>query len=87
MRAAREALSANSALLLGMALLTLGAGLQSTLLGVRATLANARVATRDGTRAAVDHLNKQLPPIMMSEDVAEGVRSFLERREAVFRGR
>ena len=38
MRAAREALSANSALLLGMALLTLGAGLQATLLGFRATL-------------------------------------------------
>jgi MFS family permease len=38
MRAAREALSANSALLFGMALLTLGAGLQATLLGVRATL-------------------------------------------------
>jgi MFS family permease len=38
MRAAKEALSANSALLFGMALLTLGAGLQATLLGVRATL-------------------------------------------------
>jgi MFS family permease len=38
MRAEREALSANSALLFGMALLTLGAGLQATLLGVRATL-------------------------------------------------
>lgn len=38
MRAAKRALSANSALLFGMALLTLGAGLQATLLGVRATL-------------------------------------------------
>lgn len=38
MRGAREALSANSALLFGMAVLTLGAGLQATLLGVRATL-------------------------------------------------
>jgi MFS family permease len=38
MRAARQALSANSALLFGMALLMLGAGLQATLLGVRATL-------------------------------------------------
>jgi MFS family permease len=34
----REALAANSALLFGMVLLTLGAGLQATLLGVRATL-------------------------------------------------
>ncbi|RPI61102.1 MAG: hypothetical protein EHM50_06260, partial [Lysobacterales bacterium] len=38
MRVAREALSANSALLFGMALLMLGAGLQATLLGVRATI-------------------------------------------------
>jgi MFS family permease len=37
-RVLREALSANSALLFGMVLLTLGAGLQATLLGVRATL-------------------------------------------------
>jgi MFS family permease len=38
MRFLKEAVAANSALLLGMALLTLGAGLQATLLGVRATL-------------------------------------------------
>jgi MFS family permease len=37
-RIAREALAVNSALFLGMAFLMLGAGLQSTLLGVRATL-------------------------------------------------
>jgi MFS family permease len=37
-RIAKEALAANSALLLGMAILMLGAGLQATLLGVRATL-------------------------------------------------
>jgi MFS family permease len=36
--AVTHALKTNSALLLGMALLTLGAGLQATLLGVRATL-------------------------------------------------
>jgi MFS family permease len=38
MRVFKEALAANSALLFGMALLTLGGGLQATLLGVRATL-------------------------------------------------
>jgi MFS family permease len=38
MRILKQALYANSALLLGMALLTLGAGVQATLLGVRATL-------------------------------------------------
>jgi MFS family permease len=37
-RIAKEALAVNSALFLGMAFLMLGAGLQSTLLGVRATL-------------------------------------------------
>jgi MFS family permease len=37
-RIAKEALAVNSALLLGMAILMLGAGLQATLLGVRATL-------------------------------------------------
>src|SRR5262245_10933625 len=38
MRTFTKAIGANSALLFGMALLTLGAGLQATLLGVRATL-------------------------------------------------
>lgn len=56
-------------------------------LGVRATLANARVAVKEGQRAAVEHLAAQLPGIMASEDAAEGLQSFLERREATFRGR
>src|SRR5690349_16614817 len=38
MRDVKKALRGNRALLFGMALLTLGAGLQATLLGVRATL-------------------------------------------------
>ena len=38
MRDFTKALGGNRALLVGMALLTLGAGLQATLLGVRATL-------------------------------------------------
>ena len=38
MRDLTKAIGGNSALLFGMALLTLGAGLQATLLGVRATL-------------------------------------------------
>ncbi len=56
-------------------------------LGVRATLANARVARATGAEAAADHLVGMLPDLMASEDAAEGVRSFLERRDAVFRGR
>lgn len=56
-------------------------------LGVRATLANARVAVTKGHRAAVEHLAAQLPAIMASEDAAEGVMSFVQRREAVFKGK
>lgn len=56
-------------------------------LGVQATLANARVAAKEGPRAAIDHLAKQLPAVMNSEDAAEGLQSFLERRDAEFRGR
>ncbi len=56
-------------------------------LGVRATLENARIAARDGEEAAKAHLTALLPEIMKSEDAAEGLASFLERREAVFRGR
>lgn len=55
-------------------------------LGVQGTLASARQAAGDLT-AARQHLAGLLPPILASEDAAEGVRSFLERREAVFTGR
>lgn len=56
-------------------------------LGVRATLANARVANASGEAAAIAHLAEQLPAIMQSEDAAEGLESFVERREAKFTGR
>jgi enoyl-CoA hydratase/carnithine racemase len=56
-------------------------------LGVQGTLANARVAREQGPTAAVAHLRGLLPAVMASEDAAEGVRSFLERRDATFSGR
>jgi len=56
-------------------------------LGVQATLANARIATSQGVAAATEHLRALLPDILASEDAAEGIASFLERREGVFRGR
>ncbi len=55
-------------------------------LGVQGTLANARVAAGDLTRAR-EHLAGLLPPVLGSADAAEGVRSFVERRDAVFSGR
>jgi enoyl-CoA hydratase len=56
-------------------------------LGVRTTLANARVARKSGPEAATAHIAAQLPSILASEDAREGLQSFLERREARFTGR
>ena len=56
-------------------------------LGVRGTLANARLAARSGQETAVAHLGEVLPSLTGSEDAAEGVQSFVERREARFSGR
>jgi enoyl-CoA hydratase len=55
--------------------------------GVQGTLANARVAAASGREAAAAHLAGLLPGVLASEDAAEGLASFLERREARFSGR
>jgi enoyl-CoA hydratase len=55
-------------------------------LGVQGTLANARVAAAEGPAAAASHLRSLLPGILASDDAREGVMSFVERREATFRG-
>jgi len=55
-------------------------------LGVRATLASARLARTQGEDTAIARLLPDLIPIMKSEDFKEGLQSFIERREAKFKG-
>jgi len=56
-------------------------------LGVQASLKSARRTGAEGERAAIERLLPDLAPIMKSEDAAEGIRSFVERREARFKGK
>lgn len=56
-------------------------------LGVMAALRSARIAEGEGPDAAFARLIPDLMPIMASQDATEGVMSFLERREAVFKGK
>ena len=55
-------------------------------LGVQATLASARAGRDRGPDAGRDCIESVLPGIMRSQDAAEGLRSFTERREARFTG-
>ncbi len=56
-------------------------------LGVQNVLASTRLCWEQGEAAAAAQLFPKLLPVMQSDDAAEGIRSFLERREAVFKGR
>lgn len=56
-------------------------------LGVQAVLRSTHLAQVEGEAEAIRHLFRDLQPIMRSEDAQEGVRSFIERRDAVFQGR
>jgi enoyl-CoA hydratase/carnithine racemase len=56
-------------------------------LGVRATLASAHKAFREGPEAAIKALKPVITRLMASEDAREGVQSFIERRAGNFQGR
>ena len=55
-------------------------------LGVSGSLSSSKVSVSEGQEAAKQRLFPDLQPVMASEDVKEGIQSFLERREAVFKG-
>jgi enoyl-CoA hydratase len=56
-------------------------------LGVRATIASARVGLRAGEDAAAQALPGQLATLLTSDDKREGVQSFIERRPGKFTGK
>jgi enoyl-CoA hydratase len=56
-------------------------------LGVQGSLKSSIVARQKGEMAALECLFPDLKPVMASDDVKEGLQSYLERREAVFKGR
>ena len=55
-------------------------------LAVQASLASARAAVQRGPQAALADLMRDARALMKSQDAVEGMRSFVERREAVFKG-
>ncbi len=56
-------------------------------LGVQGVLRSTRTAQAEDHETAVAEMYRHLVPVMASADAAEGVRSFIERRKAVFTGR
>jgi len=56
-------------------------------LGVYATLRNSLLTRQQAERDAIEPLLPELAKLMQSEDASEGVQSFVERREANFKGR
>ncbi len=55
-------------------------------LGVKATLASAHRARREGEAAASARLDSDVADLFNTEDGREGLESFIERREARFTG-
>jgi enoyl-CoA hydratase/carnithine racemase len=55
-------------------------------LGVQGSLRSSRLSLLQGEAAAVAPMFEGMAEVMRSADAAEGVRSFVERRDAVFKG-
>jgi enoyl-CoA hydratase len=60
---------------------------RSAPLGVRTTLASAQRALAEGHKAAAARLNEDMVALLRTQDGAEGMVSFIERRPANFTGR
>jgi len=56
-------------------------------LAVRASLASSRISVDYGPHAAIRVFNAQQSKLMATDDAAEGVRSFTDRRKGKFMGR
>lgn len=56
-------------------------------LGVQATLRSARMSQEKGMEASIAELVPEIKRLMVTQDAAEGVMSFMQRRPAVFTGR
>ena len=56
-------------------------------LAVRASRHNSWIYATQGQDAAIADLAKQRAAIVKTEDFGEGVRSFTERRDGVFKGK
>ncbi len=55
-------------------------------LGVQAALKSSKTARLHGDTSALTQVFNDMPAVMRSNDAMEGVRSFMERRAAVFTG-
>jgi enoyl-CoA hydratase/carnithine racemase len=56
-------------------------------LGVRSILQNSRLAEKKGEEAAKKIIYQTVSEVMKSDDMKEGLQSFIERRTAVFKGK
>jgi enoyl-CoA hydratase/carnithine racemase len=56
-------------------------------LGVRNILQSGRMAALQGEQAAKASIFHELVKVMKSDDMKEGLKSFIERRAAVFQGK